>query len=65
MKMTMLNRDIKAIENGMRKYNTNEQGLLEIVNGWVEDNKQDEGKPQYKQLLHFRDCIITYIEWHN
>jgi len=53
MKMTMLNRDVKAIENGMKKFNTDERGLLQIVNGWIDNNKQDEGKPRFEDLLHF------------
>ncbi|AGT13623.1 hypothetical protein TROLL_276 [Bacillus phage Troll] len=64
MKMTMLNRDVKAIENGMKKFNTDERGLLQIVNGWIDNNKQDEGKPRFEDLLHFKSCIELYIQWH-
>lgn len=63
MKMTMAQRDIKAIENGMKKYNVDSKGLLEIVNKWVEDYKEDKGKSEYELLLHFQECVKTYIQW--
>lgn len=65
MKMTMSKRDVMAVENGMRKYNVDVEGLLEIVESWLEERKQDKGSPQYDFLIHFRDCVKTYIQWMN
>jgi hypothetical protein len=63
MKMTMLQKDVKAIERGIEKHNTDAKGFLHIVEGWVKDNKKDEGTPQYEALLYFRDCVKTYVGW--
>ncbi|AKQ08327.1 hypothetical protein PQE66_gp012 [Bacillus phage PBC2] len=64
MKMTLPQKDVRAIEKGMQKYNVNEKGLLEIVNGWIKDNEQDNGTKQFESLLYFKSCIETYIQWH-
>ncbi len=64
MKMTMSARDVNAIEKGMQKYNVNEKGLLEIVNGWIKDSADDEGTERFAFLLHFKQCVETYIQWH-
>ncbi|AZU99131.1 hypothetical protein pW4_127 [Bacillus phage pW4] len=58
MKMTLTLRQTNAIENGMKKYNVDERGLLEIVNQWIKNDKEN------KFLLHFRECIEIYIDWH-
>jgi hypothetical protein len=63
MKMTLLQKDIKAIERGIEKHKTDAKGFLKVVDGWVEDHKGDVGTPQYEALLYFRDCVKTYVEW--
>jgi len=56
MKLTL--RQINVIEDGMKKYNVNGKGLLEIVNRWVKNDKEN------KLLLHMKSCIENYIEWY-
>ena len=63
MRITMAMADVKAIQNGMRKYNCDSKQFLEIVNGWVEDNKNDVGTVQYEKLLHLQKCAKTYYDW--
>ena len=63
MKMTMANKDVRAIENGMMKYNTDSKGFLEVVNEMIEKHKHNEDTPQYDLLLHLKECVETYIEW--
>ncbi|QEM43327.1 hypothetical protein CHOTACABRAS_273 [Bacillus phage Chotacabras] len=50
-------RQTNVIEDGMKKYNVDAKGLLEIVNQWIKNDKEN------KLLLHSKSCIETYIEW--
>jgi len=53
MKIQLTIRDTKAIEKGMKKYNTDTKGLLEIVNTWE----------QNEQVKLFAQKIKKYLEW--
>lgn len=58
MKMTLTMRQTNAIEDGMKQYNVDEKCLLDIVNQWIKNDKEN------KLLLHFKNCIEIYIKWH-
>lgn len=53
MKVQLTLRDTKAIEKGMKKYNTDSKGLLEIVKGWE----------QSEAVKVFAAKIEKYIQW--
>jgi CRISPR/Cas system CSM-associated protein Csm2 small subunit len=65
MKMTLPLRDIKAIERGLKKYNTDIDGFLTIVDNWLEQVKSEKGTKEYEALEYFKECVVTYKQWHS
>lgn len=63
MKMTMNMRDTNAIENGMKKYQVDSKGFLEILNVRLQTNKNKPISKDDLLLLHLIECTETYIKW--
>lgn len=62
-KLEMPKRDVDAIQKGMKQYGVDSKGFLDIVNGWLEERKEDEGTEKYEHLKYFKECVETYISW--